>query len=244
MTNSYIAVLDSGAGGLSLLKKLTETFPSEKFLYFGDLKNAPYGNKSVAQLKKITELNIDKIKQFPIKAIVLGCNTLSVTLRSDIENYAAVPVIGVYPPVEMFLSQNKKVLMLSTVRTSEKFLGYKGLDVVGLKTLARDIEYNMFNLQAVDLERNLKNSFGKYTDKKGYYDVIILGCTHYIFVKNKILDHFCPKKIISGEEFSVKQLKKLLPIPKKQVKHCKNQVLFLGEFAKYYKKIYVNGGQK
>ena len=78
MNNQYIAVIDSGIGGISVLRELIKSFPCEKFLYFGDNKNTPYGNKSKRDLLNLAIHNINILKSYPIKAIVLACNTLSV----------------------------------------------------------------------------------------------------------------------------------------------------------------------
>lgn len=236
MKNSFIAVLDSGMGGISVLKELALTYPSENFLYLGDALNAPYGNKSDRELLSITFKNIDHLKSYPIKALVLGCNTLSVNLRSEIEDYASLPVFGVYPPVEKALINGGKVLLLATVRTAEKYQGIKKLDAVGLKGLAYDIEYNMFNLNVVSIPKALENSVGYFCDKKGYYDTVILGCTHYNFIKNKVLIHFCPPEIFSGVDFTVNQVGKILKLKKSLVKHYRNNILFIGKNAEKYKK--------
>ena len=100
MTDSFVAVLDSGIGGISLLKSLARALPEKRFLYFGDNSNAPYGNKTKEELFKLTAQNIDYIKQYNIDALVLGCNTLSVNLIDEIKNYSKLPVFGVFPPIE------------------------------------------------------------------------------------------------------------------------------------------------
>ena len=70
MNDGYIAILDSGIGGVSVLLELIKLLPNERYLYFGDNHNAPYGNKSLSQLLRITEKNIDYIKQY--KQILCG----------------------------------------------------------------------------------------------------------------------------------------------------------------------------
>ena len=80
MNDGYIAILDSGIGGISVLLELIKLLPNERYLYFGDNHNAPYGNKSLSQLLRITEKNIDYIKQYKIKALIFACNTLFKTI--------------------------------------------------------------------------------------------------------------------------------------------------------------------
>lgn len=242
MTDSFIAVLDSGIGGISILKPLTNALPEKRFLYFGDNSNAPYGNKCKKELFEITAKNIDYLKQYNIESIVLGCNTLSVNLLDEIKDYAKLPVFGVFPPIDKISSLNEKTLLLATCATADKYKGVKGLDVVGFKNLANEIENKAFSLDEIDFESNLGSISGCFINKKGCYDTIILGCTHYLFIKNKIHDHFCPRKIISGNDFTLKTLINFYSNQKKQVKHLQNGVLFVGNNAKFNEKFFLSSG--
>ncbi len=242
MCKRYIAVLDSGLGGISVLKSLKKEYPFENYIYFGDNENAPYGNKTVDELFEITKRNVDVLKKYPLKAIVLGCNTLSVNLKDEIEKYARVLVVGVYPPVDKIDLKNNRTLLLSTKRTAERYRKIKYLDVLGLENLAIEIENNPFRLDNIDLEKNLRQSVGEFIDKKGVYDVVILGCTHYEFIKNKILDHFCPKKILCSSDFVAQELSLYLSKSKSQVKHNQNETLFIGKNAYIYNMFDVKSG--
>ena len=245
MNGGFIAVIDSGIGGISVLKELQRLMPNERYLYFGDNKNAPYGSRTLLDLKSITFKNIDYVKGFGIKALVIGCNTLSTNLYREIAEYSGVPTFGVYPPVEISLKLGERVLLLATERTAERFDGIKGLTSVGLKGLAGDIERNAFNLSAVSITENLKNSTRKgLVDKSGYYDTVVLGCTHYDFIKNEIFDHFQPQKLVSGNHFTAKAVQKYLKTQKSSVNYKGFEVLFVGENAKFNEKFFVGGGQK
>lgn len=245
MDSGFIAIIDSGIGGISVLRELQTLMPHERYLYFGDNKNAPYGNRTISDLRSLTFRNIDYVKSFGIKALVIGCNTLSTNLYKEISEYANVPTFGVYPPIEHALVNGKNVLLIATERTAERFNGVKGLSVLGLKKLASDIEKNMFNLSNVSLLDNL-NFVTKtnFVDKKGFYDTVILGCTHYEFIKNQILDHFRPQKLISGNHFTAKTVKKHFETRKSLVNNKQFDVLFIGDFAKINQKFSVSGGQR
>lgn len=244
MNDSYIAVLDSGIGGLSVLKELVKSLPEYNYIYLGDNANAPYGNKTVRELKELTAKNIDVLLKFNVKVIVVACNTLSINLLPFIAEYSGLKVFGIFPPVERYMVKGEKVLLLSTVLTAKKFSPSQNLHVLGLKSLVRDLEYNMFNAREINLNFNLSNSVGYYINKKFYYDRIILGCTHYEFIKNEIYDHFCPRKISSGINFTVNNVKNFITHNKSLVNHNKNKVLFVGESAKANEGFWVFGGQK
>lgn len=238
MCDDYIAVIDSGIGGLNVLFKLLEKYPNEKFLYYSDSKNAPYGNKNLEELYDIARINIDYVKKFGVKALVVGCNTLSSNLLKEISEYSRVPTFGVTPPIDYAIKHYNRILLLATVMTAKKYKGGNRFDVVGMRDLAEDIEKNCFNLDSVDFIDHLANrSVGSCSNKKGWYDAIILGCTHYNFIKNLIFDHLKPQVIISSEDF--------LPIityedtknKKSLGKTRRFEVLFVGDDAGRNKKI-------
>ena len=71
-----IGVFDSGLGGISVLREIYKLMPNERYYFFGDSKNAPYGTKSVAKVKALSEAIVeDFIQQKKVKAIVIACNT-------------------------------------------------------------------------------------------------------------------------------------------------------------------------
>ncbi len=243
MKSQFIAVVDSGIGGLSVLKELVRTLPNERFLYFGDKKNFPYGNKNKNELFDVVKNNLKSLREYNLKALVLACNTLSVNLLSEIESYSKLKTFGVFPPVREYY--DKKTLLLCTNLTASNFKSSELCHVVGLKRLARDIELNAHNLSSIDIVKHMQDdSVGNFVDQKGYYSTIILGCTHYEFVKNQIYDHFQPQKIVSGVKNTVHQLEKYLKQQKSSVNIKQNQILFIGDYAQQIQNIWVFGGRK
>ena len=92
MKEQFIAIIDSGIGGISVLKKLVEQFPKENFIYFSDNDNVPYGNKTDNELLYLSMKMINNLSQYNLKAIVLGCNTLSVKVLHKIKHYIDIPI--------------------------------------------------------------------------------------------------------------------------------------------------------
>ena len=70
-----IAVIDSGVGGISVLRELIGIMPNENYIYFGDSKNAPYGSKTRHEVLSLTRKNLAFLKKKGIKALVIACNT-------------------------------------------------------------------------------------------------------------------------------------------------------------------------
>ena len=201
MDNGYIAILDSGIGGFSCLIEAVKLLPNERFLYFGDNANAPYGNKSIKELLSLTQRNLDEILKQDVKAVICACNTLSTSVLPLMKKSNLVPIFGVYPPVN---EMRGRTLLFATPITCAHYRSVKGLSLFPLKDLAADIERNKFDLSKVDIGRHV----GGYvaSARTGFTDTLILGCTHYFFVKNQFINHFCPQKTISGEECTAKRL--------------------------------------
>lgn len=245
MKSQFIAVIDSGIGGISVLTELEKNFPQEQFLYFGDNDNAPYGNRSIQNLLSITLKNIDYILKYNVKAIVLACNTLSVNLKREIEEYSSVPTFAIYPPVEQCMVENGLTLLLATNRTAQNYKSTARFHSVGLETLAERIEKNLHRLNLLTDEELFSGCFDdNLKDKKGCYDTVILGCTHYNFIKKQIFDHFQPQKIADGTQNLIFSLQKFLQSRKSLVKIRRNETLFIGENAKKNFYFYKKSGQE
>jgi glutamate racemase len=256
MNSKYIAVLDSGIGGFSVLEELLKVMPNENYLYFGDSKNAPYGNKTFLELINLVVNNIFSILPFGIKGIVFACNTISTTIFNYVKDvFPDIQFFAVYPPVEINLLRKRKTLLLCTPNTAKNFKDSEHLTVLPLSNLALEIERNCLNLEKVEVDKHvskaiiereelLKNNLTTFapilTTKKlkmifdhqiNYFDAVILGCTHYYFVKNQIFNHFRPQVLLGGEHFTVRQVKGYYKKAKTLVNYCQSQVLFFGENA-------------
>ena len=238
MNDAPIFIYDSGLGGLSVLAKVINIVPKERFVYFGDNGNAPYGSRTDDDLFSIVKKNCGFIKMYKPKLIVAACNTLSVDFLPYIEEFTGVKSFGVFPPISKRGYPGRKVLLLATERTCAKYGGIAGLDLAPLRSLAGDIEKNAFNLEAVDIDEHLKNCGSGFKDEKNYYDEIILGCTHYFFVKNKILNHFCPQKITDGGDFTAKMVSEYLEKQKSSVNNRGFSLKFVGKSATFNRKFY------
>ena len=199
-----IAVIDSGVGGISVLRELCRRMPNERFLYFGDSANAPYGNRSRAEVLDITKKNLETLKARGIKALVIACNTATSAAASVLraEN-PSLPIIGIEPAVKpaALLGSDTTVLVMATALTlrEEKFQAlldrYADRDrVISLPCpgLVELIEAGHLNDQPIrDL---LECLFAPLKGKK--IDAVVLGCTHYPHVRAAIADCFPPETII------------------------------------------------
>lgn len=236
-----IGFFDSGIGGISVLKNSISILPNESFVYFGDSKNSPYGSKLQSEIIRLSL----KICNFLIyenncKAIVVACNTASsASINFLREKYEpAIPIIGVEPAIKpsiKYIEENNlngKILVLATPFTilGEKFKNllkiYEKFNVkcVPLKDLAYMIEFNfnrneIKNYLITELKDHLRDTSS-----------IVLGCTHYYFVKDILKEIFHGDvKIFDGGEGTSAELNRRLILS--NIKNCesvtKNKNVFI-----------------
>lgn len=180
-----VLVIDSGVGGLSIFKKLRAKFLSENFIYILDNDFSPYGNKSKTTLRRhICEI-IDKYTiNYDIKLIVFACNTLTATTIGFVREKYKINFVGTEPPIKK-VSKNEKTLLLATKQTIKhskllkKYRNNKNIKFVPLKNVAKLLDENFFDRE------NLVKSLQKQIKTKKVNNVV-LGCTHYYFLKNEI----------------------------------------------------------
>ena len=240
MQKGYIALLDSGIGGINTLKEMLKVMPGERYLYLGDEKNAPYGNKTFEELKTITLNNLNIILRKDIKALVFACNTLSVTLLNTLKDKIPVPIYGVFPPIENANKKKENSILFCTAKTAERYKSSKYLKVIPLRNLAYDIENNADNLEKVDLKKHLQSSeeYKSCLEENFSPKTVILGCTHYSFIKNQFFDHLCPERIVSGDFFAAQKVKQDLKILCKLENDKCFTVDFIGGSANKNRKVF------
>ncbi len=214
-----IAVIDSGVGGISVLRELIKIMPEERFLYFGDSKNAPYGTKSREEVLEITKSNFETLKNRGIKALVVACNTAtSAAVRILREENPELPIVGIEPAVKPAskLCEHPKILVMATPLTlkEEKFKALvarfedKGefipLPCPGLADLIETGE-----VDGDDINNYLTELFEPYKNEQ--IDGIVLGCTHYPHVKNAIAEIWENKvTILDGGEGTARETRRRL----------------------------------
>jgi glutamate racemase len=236
-----------------VLSELIKVMPNEDYIYFGDNKNAPYGCKTERQLLELMIENITSVLRFGVKAVVIACNTISTTIFHKLSYYFPdLKFFGIFPPVEINLLHKRKTLLLCTFNTSKMYKNGEFLTVLPLNDLAKEIENNMNNLENVNVSKNLIDASLVWTRGENkdhilserqlkmiidhrlhYFDVVILGCTHYFFVSKKIFDHFRPQVILGGEKFTARRVKLSLNKLNSIKNISKNQLIFFGETAEY-----------
>ncbi len=194
MDNSPVGIFDSGIGGISVLNECRSLLPHENFIYLADGKNAPYGNKSAEEILSLSLDCANALCSRGAKAVVAACNTATSVAAATLRQILPVPLIGLEPAIKPAYERRKEreTVLLCTVATSkqEKFknllakYGDMNLTVLPQKDLAEYIENNIGN--AEKMRKVTEEIFGDRTQIGG----VILGCTHYVFLKPYIAEFF------------------------------------------------------
>ena len=194
ITKMPIGFFDSGVGGLSVLREAIKVLPNEDFIYFGDSKNAPYGTKTVDEVKRLTFNAVEFLLGHNVKAVVIACNTATSAAIEDLRNsYKDIPIIGIEPALKPAVELNRKgkiVVMATPMTLAEKKFNdlmakYKGRsEMVSLPCpgLVEYVEKGIVKGQELNNYLQKKLSI---IDKKEISSVV-LGCTHYPFIKEEL----------------------------------------------------------
>ena len=192
--NNPIGFFDSGVGGLSVLREAISIMPNENYIFFGDSKNAPYGTKSVEEVKKLSFKTAEFMMEKKVKAIVVACNTATSAAIDDLrEKYKDIPVIGIEPALKPAVKLNRKgnIIIMATpmtlrehkfVNLMDKYKDQCSIVKMPCPKLVEFVEEGI--LEAEELENYLKAKFEPYMNED--IAAVVLGCTHYPFVKEAL----------------------------------------------------------
>ncbi|WP_368239272.1 glutamate racemase [Clostridium tertium] len=193
--NRPIGFFDSGVGGLSVMKEAIQVMPNENYIYFGDSKNAPYGVKSVEEVRDLTFKAVEFLLNKGVKGIAIACNTATSAAVADLRKvYPDLPLVGIEPALKPAVELNKdgNILIMATSMTlkEEKFnrlmSRYKdraSIIPVPCPGLVEFIESG--KLDGKEVEEYLFEKMNTYNG--GKIASIVLGCTHYPFIKDTLV---------------------------------------------------------
>lgn len=189
-----VAVMDSGVGGLCVLGEIRALLPCEELLYFGDSAYAPYGERDAAELRAHILEEAERLL-LESKALVLACNTATALAAEELRlRHPDVPIVGMEPALRPALSvcKNARVLVLATPLTlrEEKFAELaqkyaKNATVMPLPApeIVKMVEAGAEN--SPEMDAYLTALLATYRTPAP--DAVVLGCTHFPFVKERIL---------------------------------------------------------
>lgn len=217
--NRPIGFFDSGVGGLSVMREALKIMPNEDYIYFGDSKNAPYGIKSVEEVRELTFRAVEFLLNKGVKGIAVACNTATSAAVADLRKmYPDLPLVGIEPALKPAVESVNEgsILIMATPMTlkeakfnrlMKKYEDRADIVPVPCPGLMEFIEEG--KLQGEEVEKYLLDKVNTY--KKGKISSIVLGCTHYPFIEpllSKIVGE--DTVIIDGGLGTAKELKRRL----------------------------------
>lgn len=214
-----IAILDSGVGGLTVVKEVMRQLPQEKIIYFGDTARAPYGPRSPQEVRAFTSQIVHFLCGFHPKMIVIACNTATAVALNQIRNRVPIPVLGViYPGARAAIkrTQSKRIGVIGTEGTIRS----RAYDRA-LKRISPDIQ--VFSKSCSELvplveqgdcdspraEQIVREALEPLS--RIPIDCLILGCTHYPFLEKPIAQVMGPSvQLISSAEETAREMSTIL----------------------------------
>ena len=192
-----IGFMDSGLGGISVLREAVRLMPNEDYIYFGDSANVPYGNKPREEIRRLTFNVVEELIDRGIKGLAIACNTATSAAVKDLRiMYPDLPLVGIEPAIKPAIEQSHggRILVMATPMTirQEKFRHLlekygEGHEVVSVPCdgLVGFVENCMFDqdLLNVYFAKHLKPYLMDNTES------IVLGCTHYPFLRSNIKEY-------------------------------------------------------
>ena len=211
MERGGIAFFDSGVGGLSVLSACRESVGGLPIYYYGDNARAPYGNRSIEEIRAYTHEAFTLFQRLGVAVAVVACNTVTAVMIDELRAVYPFPIIGIEPAVLPAARKGGKVLVLATRATVEserlkrltaiaerRFLGAK-IQTLSCDRLAGEIETACkcgrlppaFSLPRVAADR------------------VALGCTHYSLIKEWIAD-FYGAEVFDGNAAVANRLREVI----------------------------------
>lgn len=198
------------------MEAICRKLPEAEYNYIADSKNCPYGEKDDAELMQIVRANVEKLRAWGADVIVIACNTATTRCIEKLRNkYPDTPFVGTEPAISLAARTNaKRILIMATPGTiksermavllKENHKTGQDMELLSCAGLADAIEADF------GIDEKLHELFdGMRKD----YEVVVLGCTHYSLIKNRIAQYFPDAKLIDGNEGVAKKVVEITKIP-------------------------------
>ena len=214
--NDLIGFFDSGVGGISVLHEARRLMPNEHFLFYGDNLNAPYGPRPLEEIRRLSAAGIDRLLERDVKAIVIACNTATSAYAEIVRaQHPELPIVGMEPALKPahFARHGGQVIVLATEATLrlakfERLMERYGDDVIRVPGHGLVELVEAGKSKSPEAEAALEALLSPYQDRQ--IDAVVLGCTHYPFLRGPIQRLFPKAELFDGREGTALRLKDLL----------------------------------
>lgn len=249
MNKHPIGIFDSGIGGLTVAKAISKILPNEQIIYYGDTAHLPYGDKSPELIHSFVK-NISQflLEDCQCKSVVIACNTASATSYEFLRdrhkgNYPIINVID--PIIEAIVKDSsiKKVGLIATTTTVESGVYQEKMKRrnpnIEMKVLATPLLAPMIE-EGFSHDKISKTVIENYLNHPELKDIdsLILGCTHYVLIKDEINAFYNGKiKLFDSTDLLVLKLKKILEKERLISNHKeKNNIFYVSDYTPSFAK--------
>lgn len=213
MNNNSIGIFDSGIGGLTVFNKLIKLLPDENYIYFGDTKNLPYGSKTKDELIKLAKNIFDFYAKKNVKAVVMACNTTSAVTYPVLKNDYDFEIYPIIQIASKYISKQNinRLGILATQATinshaySTEINKYNpNIKIIeqACPEWVQIVENQTSNdIESIELIKHYLNNILKEN-----VDKIVLGCTHYPYLRNVLSKFADSEMFIDPAEYFVNHI--------------------------------------
>ena len=169
-----IGIFDSGIGGLTVLKEMINMHPNAHYIYYGDTKNLPYGNKTKEELTLLAHNIIKFLLDREVDLIIIACGTISSNIYDELKNDYDIPIVDVLNPTIEYIRENQ-LINLGVLGTEMTIKSKTFENKLGL---IKGVSCPKF-VPLIESNSNLEEPSKEYLESLQGCENIILGCTHY-----------------------------------------------------------------
>lgn len=208
-----VGVIDSGVGGLSVVKELKRTLPGVPLIYLGDNARVPYGTRSPALIRRFASELVDFFRGESLNFLLPACHTISTCALEVVQTKARWPVVDIVSPMIDYIRQEnfRKVLLLGTPATVRSGAYNKFLEPVRVEIRSVEAPLLVGLAEYGPFEKALvAETLRHYLDTRFDPEAVVLGCTHFPVFEREIQSFFPKAKIINPAVPMVKLLQKKL----------------------------------
>jgi len=217
--NRAIGLFDSGVGGLTVAAEIFSQLPNEEIYYFGDTAHIPYGSKTPDELKTYATEILEFLRQKQIKMAVMACNTSSAVVLPRVKDKYEYDILGVILPGSQAAIKSTKNKRVGVIATNVTIVSHVYTRVITSLDGVRSV-YGKACPKLVPLvergevtSRRARRIVDEYLSdlKKAKIDTLVLGCTHYPFLRDIIQESIGKDvTLIDPAFFTVQAIKELL----------------------------------
>jgi glutamate racemase len=207
-----IGIFDSGIGGLTIAQSLVKLLPKENIIYFGDTAHLPYGEKSSTTIQAYSVKIAHMLLQQNCKMILIACNSASTAAYELVKEYVgskAIVMDVVDPTIRLLREEyaHKNIGLIATRQTVNSNVYKKKIDDLncGIRLVSHPTNLLAAAIEEFGNSSVIDSLLEKYLSHASFknLDALVLACTHYPVVKDKIADFFNPKIAIIDQSDTV-----------------------------------------